>query len=58
LAERFGDPITIWRGWADHVEGRALSGGHFLMEESPEDLTALLVPFLAKVKHDGRVSGG
>jgi haloacetate dehalogenase len=58
LAERFGDPITIWRRWADHVEGGALSGGHFLMEESPEDLAALLVPFLAKVKHDGRVSGG
>jgi haloacetate dehalogenase len=47
LTERFGDPVTIWRTWADHVEGRALPAGHFLMEESPRDLTALLLPFLA-----------
>ena len=41
-----GDPVAIWRRWADEVEGRALTAGHFLMEESPEELTALLVPFL------------
>src|SRR5690606_19498951 len=46
LAERFGDPVSIWRRWAHDVEGRALTAGHFLMEESPEELTALLVPFL------------
>jgi haloacetate dehalogenase len=48
LTERFGDPVAIWRRWADHVEGRALAAGHFLMEESPQDLAALLIPFLAK----------
>lgn len=48
LVERFGDPAAIWRRWAHDVEGRALTAGHFLMEESPEELTALLVPFLTK----------
>jgi haloacetate dehalogenase len=47
LTEQFGDPPTLWRNWADHVKGGALAGGHFLMEESPQQLTALLRPFLA-----------
>jgi haloacetate dehalogenase len=46
LVERFGDPAAVWRRWAHDVEGRALRAGHFLMEESPEELTALLSPFL------------
>jgi haloacetate dehalogenase len=48
LVEQFGDPVAIWRKWADDVDGRALTAGHFLMEESPQELTALLVPFLAQ----------
>jgi haloacetate dehalogenase len=48
LAERFGDPVAIWRQWADDVNGRALAAGHFLMEESPRELAALLSPFLTK----------
>jgi haloacetate dehalogenase len=55
LTERFGDPVAIWRKWADDVEGHALTGGHFLMEESPQDLTALLVPFLAQAFDRERV---
>jgi haloacetate dehalogenase len=47
LAEQFGDPTAIWRKWADNVQGHALAGGHFLMEESPQELATLLVPFLA-----------
>jgi haloacetate dehalogenase len=47
LVEQFGDPLIIWRNWANQVSGRALGGGHFLMEESPQEVTALLMPFLA-----------
>jgi haloacetate dehalogenase len=47
LAERFGDPLAIWRGWADRVSGRALDAGHFLMEEAPQELTTILRPFLS-----------
>ena len=46
LTERFGDPVAIWRTWADNVEGHALTAGHFLMEEAPQELAALLVPFV------------
>jgi haloacetate dehalogenase len=46
LTEQFGDPLAIWRTWADDADGRALAGGHFLMEECPQELTALVRPFL------------
>jgi len=54
LAEQFGDPIAIWRKWADNVEGHALTAGHFLMEESPQRLAAVLVAFLENAfDHEG-----
>ena len=46
LVEQFGDPLAIWQQWADRVEGEALAGGHFLMEQDPLDLSARLMPFL------------
>ena len=48
LAELFGDPLTIWRTWADDVDGRAISAGHFLMEGSPRELTVLVRPFVKR----------
>ena len=47
LVEQFGDPLAIWRRWADRVEGGGVPGGHFLMEEAPGELNARLAPFLA-----------
>jgi haloacetate dehalogenase len=48
LVERFGDPLAIWRVWADHVDGVSVAGDHFLMEESPREVTAALASFLAR----------
>jgi haloacetate dehalogenase len=48
LVEQFGDPLAIWRTWADDVDGRAVTAGHFLMEESPQEIAGLLVPFLRR----------
>jgi haloacetate dehalogenase len=48
LVERFGDPLAIWRTWANRVAGGPLAGGHFLMEESPQEVTATLATFLAR----------
>jgi haloacetate dehalogenase len=53
LTEQFGSPLDIWRNWADQVTGGPLAGGHFLMEESPRALTALLMTFLADAFRQG-----
>jgi haloacetate dehalogenase len=50
LAEQFGDPLDVWRRWADDVAGGALAGGHFLMEECPDEVTAALRAFLSKLR--------
>ncbi len=42
-------PVTIWRRWADAVEGHSLPCGHFLQEEMPDALAeAMITFFLAK----------
>jgi haloacetate dehalogenase len=46
LTEQFGDPHDMWRRWADRVDGGPLAGGHFLMEESAQELTPLVRAFL------------
>jgi haloacetate dehalogenase len=42
FASQFGDPIAIWRQWADDVRGRPVPGGHFMMEESPDIVAGAL----------------
>jgi haloacetate dehalogenase len=46
LTAQFGDPLAIWRAWAERVTGQAMSTGHFIMEEAPEQTIAMLTPFL------------
>jgi haloacetate dehalogenase len=46
LTEQFGDPLAIWRNWADRVSGEAIAGGHFVMEGSAQEVTAMLRRFL------------
>ena len=43
-----GGPLGLWRNWADHVEGRAIDGGHFFPEESPDLTSCLLRDFLGR----------
>lgn len=40
------DPIGIWRQYATDVRGRALPTGHFIPEEAPDLVTAVLREFL------------
>jgi haloacetate dehalogenase len=54
FAEQFGDPIAIWRNWADQVSGRALACDHFMMEESPWEVSALLASFLVETVAEAR----
>ena len=41
-----GDPLGIWRGWADEVSGTEIDAGHFGQEENPEAMLEALLPFL------------
>lgn len=44
-----GDPLGLWRGWAEAVDGAVIPGiGHFAMEEAPEAVLETFLPhFLA-----------
>jgi haloacetate dehalogenase len=42
---RSGDPLAIWRAWADDVTGREIPGvGHFAMDEDPQAVLAAMLP--------------
>lgn len=43
---RTGEPLAIWRKWADKVTGASVEAGHFAMEENPEGVLSALMPFL------------
>jgi haloacetate dehalogenase len=39
-------PLETWRDWGDEVSGGPIDSGHFIAEESPDELLARLLPFL------------
>lgn len=46
MEELYGDPVEVWRSWADDVRGHAVEGGHHLAEDAPAELAAALAGFL------------
>ena len=50
---QLADAPDIWRAWADQVALAELPGGHFLPEEAPDALVAVLTEFLADEARDG-----
>jgi len=42
------DPLQIWDGWADSVEGCGLDCGHFLPEERPAEVAAAVEGLLKR----------
>jgi haloacetate dehalogenase len=46
LEELYGDPVAVWREWADDVSGVALESGHHMAEEVPQELAAAIADFL------------
>jgi haloacetate dehalogenase len=48
LEDLYGDPIAIWRGWADDVRGQPIDCGHHIAEEAPDELAALLAGFFTE----------
>jgi haloacetate dehalogenase len=52
LAELYDDEVLgIWRTWASDVSGHAITGGHHMAEEGPEELTRALIDFFTQ-PHD------
>ncbi|MEU6443721.1 alpha/beta hydrolase [Streptomyces sp. NPDC047046] len=47
LEELHGDPVRIWREWADDVRGHGIDSGHHVAEEAPDTLAADLAAFFA-----------
>jgi haloacetate dehalogenase len=46
----YGDVLAVWRGWAaDRLEGGAITSGHHMAEEAPEELATALRGFWAGV---------
>jgi haloacetate dehalogenase len=47
MEDLYGDPLAIWRDWADDVRGQSIDCGHHIAEEAPIELAALLASFFA-----------
>jgi haloacetate dehalogenase len=41
-----GDPLGLWRAWAETLSGAEVESGHFMPEENPDALLASALPFL------------
>ena len=46
IEELWGNPLDIWREWADDVRGYAIDSGHHMAEEIPEQLATELASFI------------
>jgi haloacetate dehalogenase len=58
LEELYGDPLRIWRAWADDVRGHGIDSGHHMAEEAPEALAAALTGFFTTEPEDGEPADG
>ncbi|MEV8213336.1 alpha/beta hydrolase [Leifsonia sp. NPDC077715] len=48
LEQLFGDPLAIWRGWANDLRGHGIDCGHHVAEEAPEELATALGDFFRR----------
>jgi haloacetate dehalogenase len=46
MEDLYGDPLAIWRTWADDVTGHAIDSGHHMAEDAPDELAESLLAFL------------
>jgi pimeloyl-ACP methyl ester carboxylesterase len=48
MAELYGDPLAIWRRWADDLVGVPIKSGHHMAEENPAALADALAELLRR----------
>jgi haloacetate dehalogenase len=46
MEDLYGDPLSIWRAWANDLRGTPIESGHHMAEENPTALSAALIDFL------------
>ena len=46
MRDLYGDPLEVWRAWADDLRGGEIESGHHLAEDAPAELAAALRAFL------------
>jgi haloacetate dehalogenase len=47
LEDLYGDPLAIWRAWADDVRQVRIESGHHMAEEAPAEVAAALRALMA-----------
>jgi haloacetate dehalogenase len=58
LEDLYGDPLAIWRPWADDAHGARLDCGHHMAEEEPGALVDVLDHFLTEPRVASRTASG
>ncbi len=46
MEELYGDVLGVWRPWASDLREVAITSGHHMAEEAPDQLAAALTTFL------------
>jgi len=46
---QLADAPDVWAAWADDLTTARVPGGHFVPEEAPDELVAVLMPFLGRL---------
>jgi haloacetate dehalogenase len=47
MEDLYGDPLAIWRDWADDIHGHSIDCGHHMAEEAPAEVASDLAKFFA-----------
>ena len=45
---KYFDTFSLWQKRAENVEGQTVQASHYMAEEIPEELVALINPFLTR----------
>jgi haloacetate dehalogenase len=45
LEDLYGNPLDVWRSWADDLGGHGIDSGHHMAEEAPDLLAHALIDF-------------
>jgi haloacetate dehalogenase len=48
LEDLYGDPLAIWRDWADDLRGHSIDSAHHMAEEAPDAVATSLGDFFSR----------